>query len=76
MKERAADLVANILSQKGFASTTGYNESNGEESDRDAGVQHQQRLGTQVPNKPVIGTHVPRNLKIWLQMSSILRKEM
>ena len=43
MNERLPDLVTNILSQKGFVSTTGYDdESDEEESDRNTGAQNNQ----------------------------------
>ena len=66
VNERLPNLVKNTLSQKGFVSTAGYDdESVEEESDRDTGAQNNQSLGTQVPNKPVIGTLEPnKQLKI------------
>ena len=43
MNERLPDLVANILSQKGFVSTAGFaHESDAEESDKDIGAQNNQ----------------------------------
>ena len=43
VNERFPDLVTNILSQKGFVSTAGYNgESYEEVSDRDIGTQNNQ----------------------------------
>ena len=44
VNERVPDLVTNILPQKAFVFTTGFDESDEEESDRDAGVQHQQTV--------------------------------
>ena len=43
VNERLLDLVTNILSQKGFVSTAGYDdESDDEKSDRDTGAQNNQ----------------------------------
>ena len=45
VNERLPDLVTNILSQKDFVSTAGYDdESDEEESDREAGAQNNQMV--------------------------------